>query len=71
MTDHSGQSVEDGVPLEGCNDAEHKAHDGTQCDSHAAHTDRNGQTGLDQLGDGRVLGDIVADAEVTAQHVIM
>ena len=67
--DDGGQSVEDGVPLEGCNDAEHKAHDGTQCNSHAAHTDGNGQTGLDQLGDGRVLGDIVADAEVTAQHV--
>ena len=67
--DDGGQSVENGIPLESGNDAQDQTHDGTQRDSHAAHADGDGQTGLDQLGDGCILGDIVADAEVTAQHV--
>ena len=67
--DDGGDGVKDGVPLEGGNDAQHKAHHGTQHDRHAADLDGDGQTGLDELGDGRILGDIVADAEIAAKHI--
>ena len=67
--DDGGDGIKNGVPLEGGDDAQHQAHQRAQRDGHAADLDGDGQAGLHQLGDGRVLGDVVAHAQVAPEHV--
>ena len=51
-------------------EAEDEADDGTEADRSTTDTDGDRKTGGDELGNRGVLRDIVADTEVTGQHVL-
>ena len=58
-----------GIPLEGSDDAQHKAHQSAQRNGHAADLNRDGQAGLDELGDRRIFGDVVAHTQIAPEHI--
>ena len=67
--DDGGDGIKNGIPLECGNDAQHQAHSGTQRHSHAAHLNGDGQAALDELGDGCILGDVIAHAKISTEHI--
>ena len=50
-------------------EAEDEANDSTEADRSTTDTDGDRKTGCDELGNRGVLRDIVADTEITGQHV--
>ena len=55
--------------LQGGDDAENQTHQRTQRHRLAAHLDGHRQTGLNQLADGGILTDGVADSEITLTQI--